>query len=179
MLFNKFIVTTFVLALLSAASDAQVTTIMPPGGKTVVVRSRTDFCLFLPPFCGQGGIAENEHRAIAFCTKPLSSPLLYLAKPFPTDFIRTAHFRRNIQRRWVQVTGRIRRQKYCLSGHDQGGQNDRWHPSGAKCAGYPHFVELVEPNENIYCIRCCMRASDCPTNMDTEGCRAVIRGDYS
>jgi hypothetical protein len=173
MLFNKSIVATFVLAILSAASNAQPS---PPGGKTVVVISKTDFCLFLPPYSG-GRIADNEHRAIAFCTKPLSSAPL--ARIFPTDFIRTAHFRRNLQRKWVQVTGRIRREKYSLSPHDQGGQNDKWHPRDAKCAGYPHFVELVEPNENIYCIRCCMRKSDCPTDRDTEGCRAVIPGNYS
>ncbi|KAG0018363.1 hypothetical protein BGZ81_010265 [Podila clonocystis] len=235
MLFKKFIVTSFILALLSAASDAQVTPpvqvtsiewtfppevtstlwspatqvvttttratftkvtppvttttratftkVTPPaqatpiGGKTVAVYSKTDFCLFLPPVCGQGGIAANGHKSIPFCTKPLN--YRYSAKPFPTDFIRTAHFRSNTQRGWVQVTGRIRRQKYCLKGSDQGGQSDRWHPPGASCSMYPHFVEFVEPNENIYCIRCCKIASDCPINRATEGCRAVIRGNYS
>ncbi|KAG0017557.1 hypothetical protein BGZ82_000721 [Podila clonocystis] len=180
MLFSRSIVATFVLALLCAASDAQTT--ITDLHKTAVVRSKADFCLFLPPSCGQGGIAANGHRAIAFCTKQftLYTPTyVYQSKLFPTDFIRTANFRSNTQRKWVQVTGSIRREKYCLRRHDQGGQNDKWHPSGANCDGYPHFVELVEPNENIYCIRCCMIASDCPTTMDTKGCKAVIRGDYS
>ncbi|KAG0029856.1 hypothetical protein BGZ81_003346 [Podila clonocystis] len=171
MLFNKFSVMTFVLALLSAASDAQ-----DQPSKTVVVTSNTHFCLFFPPFYCHGGIAANEHRAVAFCTQPHSPGVFW---PIPVDFIRTAHFRSNTQRKWIQVTGRIRRQKYCLSSRDQGGQNDKKHPPGAKCAGYPYFVQLMEPNENIFCIRCCMIESDCPTNRDTEGCRAVIRGDYS
>ncbi|KAK3841034.1 MAG: hypothetical protein J3R72DRAFT_446386 [Linnemannia gamsii] len=169
------IVVAFVLALLSAASNAQCPL---PTGKTVVVKSETEFCLFLPPFSSSGGIADNEHRAIAFCTKSpfVGAPSAY---PFPVDFIRSAHYSANPTKQYVQVTGRIRRAKYCLKSSDQGGQNDKWHPSGAKCAGYNHFVELVEPNENIYCIRCCMSRRDCPINMDTKGCRAVIPGDYS
>ncbi|KAK3814656.1 MAG: hypothetical protein J3R72DRAFT_461825 [Linnemannia gamsii] len=168
-----FFVVALVLALLSAASDAQCTP-----GKTVAVSSDTDFCLFLPPYFSTGGIAANEHRAISFCTKPLlKAPL---AQIFPVGFIRTAHFFENTAKKYVQVTGRIRREKYCLKSSDQGGQNDKWHPPGAKCAGYPHFVELVEPNLNIYCIRCCMNKDDCPTNMDTQGCLTVIpNGDYS
>ena len=28
-------------------------------------------------------------------------------------------------------------------------------PIGAKCDGYPHFVNLVEPANQRFCIRCC------------------------
>ncbi|KAK3845080.1 MAG: hypothetical protein J3R72DRAFT_436866 [Linnemannia gamsii] len=167
-----FIVVAFVLALLSAVSDAQCEF---PGGKAVKVTS-TDFCLFLPPYFSSGGIAANEHRAIAFCTKPLFTPLAF---EFPTDFIQTRHYVKNVARNYVQVTGRIKREKYCLKGSDQGGQNDKWHPPGATCTGYNHFVELVEPNENIYCIRCCMSINDCPTDKDDQGCKVVIPGNYS
>ncbi|KAG0368528.1 hypothetical protein BGX24_002790 [Mortierella sp. AD032] len=169
-----FVVVAFVLALLSAVSNAQCPF---PGTKTVAVISETDFCLFLPPYFSSGGIAANENSAIAFCTKPLAAAPL--AQIFPNDFIRTHHYLKNNVRKYVQVTGRIRREKYCLKSSDQGGQNDKRRPPGAKCDGYPHFVELVEPNENIYCIRCCMSSNDCPTDRDTEGCKAVIPGDYS
>ncbi|KAH7055026.1 hypothetical protein BKA57DRAFT_420392 [Linnemannia elongata] len=170
-----FIVAAFVLALLSTASDAQ---------KTVVVSSATRFCLFLPPNPCNGGIANNINSAVAFCKKPLAldpDPLAS-AKIFLDNFIQTAHFKTNGvgSNRRVQVTGRIKREKYCLKPSDQGAQIDSSHQPSANCAGYPHFVQLVEPNENIYCIRCCRNPAHCPTNIGTEGCRTVIsNGDYT
>ena len=71
------------------------------------------------------------------------------------------------------------RSKYGLSANDGGGQYDMRAPVGATCAGYASFVQLTEPDAQIYCIRCCKNKSDCPVNRSTYGCREVLGGDYS
>ncbi|KAF9900207.1 hypothetical protein EC991_007775, partial [Linnemannia zychae] len=40
-------------------------------GQIAQVESAENFCFFLPPMEG-GNISDNEDRAIAFCTKPMS-----------------------------------------------------------------------------------------------------------
>jgi hypothetical protein len=145
-----------------------------PTEKTVVVRPDL-FCLLMPPRSG-GGIAENEHRSISFCTSGIRS--IPYSKPFPDGFIKSVHYHARADR-YVQVTGRIDRRRYNLSRNDEGGQNDPKAPRGASCRGYDYFVQFIEPNEGIYCLRCCMNRRDCPTNRSEDGCRAVIGGDYS
>ncbi|KAG0206695.1 hypothetical protein BGX28_001894 [Mortierella sp. GBA30] len=145
-------------------------------GQTGVILNQTDFCVFLPPMVG-GDIAANEDRAVAFCTKP-NLPGAN-AQVLPKGFIQSAHFVANTQNNWVQVTGRIDRSKYGLSPKDGGGQYDIKAPVGAKCAGYNYFVQLTEPDAQIYCIRCCKNKADCPVNKSTYGCEKVLGGDYS
>lgn len=45
-------------------------------------------------------------------------------------------------------------------------------------ARYKHYVELVEPGGRRACIKCCDNTKDCPLNLDTAGCPAVIAGNY-
>jgi hypothetical protein len=163
---------TFFTALVLALS---ATGFSEPTSKTVTVESNSRFCLFLPPYPG-GGISENEYRSISFCTEPIDA--IPYAKIFPKGFIQSAHYRRR-ESRYVQITGTIDRDAYKLSKHDEGGQNDPNAPPGAKCLGYPYFVQLLEPDEQIFCLRCCKNKSDCPTDRSEDGCRAVISGDYS
>ncbi|KAF7368793.1 Allergen protein [Mycena venus] len=59
-----------------------------------------------------------------------------------------------------------------------GGVGGRGNPQGSACLGFNHYVELVEPGGNRACIKCCDDPVDCPTNMDTQGCPAVIPGNY-
>ncbi len=47
------------------------------------------------------------------------------------------------------------------------------------CAGYASFVQLIEPQDNIYCIRCCKNKADCPVNKSTHGCKKVLGGNYA
>ncbi|KAF9978957.1 hypothetical protein BGZ73_007844 [Actinomortierella ambigua] len=168
------------IALLSSQAHAGPVGANPAAGNksgvTIAIVDSNEFCFFLPPEWG-GDIADNEHRAVAFCTKDMAQAPS--ANIFPTGFIKTANLFRNNARQWIQMTGRIDRNKYGLSKDDEGGQNDPKAPDGSKCAGYPYFVGLVEPNENIYCIRCCKNKSDCPTNRSEDGCRDVLPGDYS
>ncbi|KAF9438220.1 hypothetical protein BGZ76_009147 [Entomortierella beljakovae] len=174
MLFSKSaIVSTILVTLLSVASagKTKVTT-----GQVGAIINEKNFCLFLPPMYG-GGISENEDRAVAFCTKPIGTAPK--ARVLPTGFIKSAHLVRNSKKKWVQITGRMNGKKYGLSKKDGGGQYDIKAPVGARCAGYNYFVELVEPDSDIYCIRCCKNKVDCPVNKSTYGCKKVLGGNYA
>ncbi|KAF9153213.1 hypothetical protein BG015_003862 [Linnemannia schmuckeri] len=146
-------------------------------GQTGTIVDQNDFCIFLPPTVG-GDIAANEDRAVAFCTKA-NMPGAPGAKILPKGFIKSAHFTRNTAAGWVQITGRINRSKYNLSPKDGGGQYDMRAPVGASFTGYNAFVQLTEPDSEIYCIRACMTKADCPVNKSTHGCVRVLGGDYS
>ncbi|OAD66547.1 hypothetical protein PHYBLDRAFT_22465, partial [Phycomyces blakesleeanus NRRL 1555(-)] len=94
-------------------------------------------------------------------------------------FITTAHYTSNDT--YVQVTGFFDRTKYDLLETDGGGQYDahgNHKPVGAMCKGYPHFVNLVEPSDNRFCIRCCENEDDCNTGRSEYGCLRVVPGDY-
>ncbi|KAL1921306.1 uncharacterized protein VTP21DRAFT_11022 [Calcarisporiella thermophila] len=142
-------------------------------GQVAAVNSETDFCFFLPPEAG-GDIATHEDDAIAFCTKDLADAPN--ARVFPDGFIQSAHFVKTEGH--VQVTGTIDISKYQLSGNDEGGQYDIKAPVGASCAGYDDFVNLVEPKNGVYCIRCC-NDGECDVSRSTQGCEAIVPGDYS
>ncbi|KAF9105009.1 hypothetical protein BGX29_000821, partial [Mortierella sp. GBA35] len=146
-------------------------------GQTAVILNSTDFCIFLPPKYG-GDIAANEDRAVAFCTKP-NLPGAPNAQVLPAGFIKSSHYVVNTQKGYVQITGRIDRSKYGLSPKDGGGQYDLRAPVGAIMNGYKSFVQLTEPDAEIFCIRACMTRSDCPVNKSTYGCEKVLGGDYS
>ncbi|GJJ72684.1 hypothetical protein EMPS_05042 [Entomortierella parvispora] len=144
-------------------------------GQVGTIKSSTDFCLWLPKMFG-GDIAANEDSAVAFCTK---SNIIPSARILPGGFIKSAHFVQNTTAGWVQVTGRLDRSKYGLKSNDGGGQYDMRAPVGAACAGYNSFVQLTEPDAQIYCIRCCMNKIDCPVNKSTHGCEKVLGGNYA
>lgn len=104
----------------------------------------------------------------------------------------------------LPVTGCIRPSHLTrLNPGDEGGQYDssggaggKGNPQGSQCLGYKHYVELLEPAANRACIKCCDDPADCPTNkgtqsrprffrfrliavvVDTQGCPAVIKGNY-
>lgn len=146
-------------------------------GQTGAIWDANDFCIFLPPSYG-GDISANEDKAVAFCTKDNVYGATK-ARVLPAGFIQSAHFVSNPSKGYVQVTGRMDRSKYGLSSKDGGGQYDMRAPVGATCAGYASFVQLTEPDAQIYCIRCCKNKSDCPVNRSTYGCKSVLGGDYS
>lgn len=147
-------------------------------GKTVAVSSNS-LCFFLPPNKG-GNIADSEKTAVAFCDSTSDAPG---AKAFPSGFIQSSHFKSGTgSGAWVQYTGLIDPSKYGLSSSDEGGQYDNHgggSPPGSSCAGYKYFVNLVEPAERDYCIRCCQNSADCPTGRSTAGCQSIIPGTYS
>ncbi|CAG8515724.1 8435_t:CDS:1, partial [Paraglomus occultum] len=145
-------------------------------GQTITaIENETSFCLFLPPQPG-GGISDHEDDAVVFCTTTVSSAPG--AGLLPSGFIKTAHFAAG--NGYVQVTGTIDRSKYELSASDGGGQYDSvGAPPGATCANSNKFVELIEPDAELFCIRCCTNKRKCNTGKSTAGCQKVIPGDYS
>ncbi|KAG0074370.1 hypothetical protein BGZ93_001274, partial [Podila epicladia] len=140
----------------STVADAAPTL---PSGNTVALISPTQYCIMLPSKRGQI-IGESEDTAVAFCNKPISSAPN--ARMLPKGFIKSLHWVTNKSKGYVQITGRIDRSKYGLRASDGGGQYDIKAPRGTKCAGYPHYVELLEPDIQIYCLRCCKNKADCP-----------------
>lgn len=115
----------------------------PPksSGKTIVLNSVEEYCLFLPRWRGQT-IDDSEDSAVAYCNKPISTAPN--ARILSKDFVRNLNFWHNTDKGFVQITGLFNRRSYGLRRHDSGGQYDIKNPHGAKCYGYPYFVEQVE-----------------------------------
>ncbi|KAF8945631.1 hypothetical protein BGZ47_002286 [Haplosporangium gracile] len=163
--------------LLSSVTHAAPIDTEAASGQTAVILNATDFCIFLPPKYG-GDIAESEDVAVAFCTKA-NLPGAPNARVLPAGFIASSHYVENSSKGYVQITGRIDRSKYGLKASDGGGQYDLKAPVGSKMTGYNAFVQLTEPDDEIYCIRACKNKADCPVNKSTHGCKEVLGGDYS
>ncbi|KAI9283848.1 hypothetical protein BC943DRAFT_338703 [Umbelopsis sp. AD052] len=127
-----------------------------------------------------GDIADSEKSAVAFCQSASDAPG---AKAFPSGFITSSHFKAATgTAAYVQYTGTINPSLYGLKSSDEGGQYDNHgsgSPPGSVCAGYPYYVNLVEPAEKDYCIRCCKNSADCPTGRSAAGCQSIIPGTYS
>ncbi|KAI9265200.1 hypothetical protein BDA99DRAFT_44893 [Phascolomyces articulosus] len=120
-------------------------------GLTVTLESKSEFCLLLPSDPGNHNIGESEKSARAFCT---SEGLAPGAKMMPEGFIQSADFKSTSS--YVQVTGTIDNAAYQLSDQDGGGQYDdhgSGSPPGSHCKNYAHYVSLIEPNQNRFCIR--------------------------
>ncbi|KAG0737911.1 hypothetical protein G6F33_001831 [Rhizopus arrhizus] len=160
------VATSFVNAASNNSGDHPLTTI----------KSQDNFCIFLPPKPGLE-VAVNENNGIPFCSNKNAVPK---ATVFPTGFITTAHYLKTSK--YVQVTGFFDRSKYNLGESDGGGQYDnhaKGKPVGAQCEGYNYFVNLIEPDIERFCIRCCKDKADCNTGRSGYGCLRVVSGDYT
>ncbi|CAG8643698.1 6110_t:CDS:1 [Acaulospora morrowiae] len=144
-----------------------------PNQQSATLVNNSIYCSFLPPDYG-GNISGSEDDAVAFCNQV---PEGLNVRILPDNFIKSYHFATGDG--YIQVTGTINRDAYGLSANDEGGQYDAKAPRGAKCVGYKNFVNLVEPDAELFCIRCCTDTSQCDTGHSTDGCKKVIPGDYS
>jgi hypothetical protein len=138
---------------------------------SIQINSDTAFCSFVPPRPG-ADVGGTENDGIPMCTSASLG-----GKQFPSGFIKSAHYAKTSN--YVQVTGRIDRTKYKLKASDGGGQYDNKDIHGVTCNGYKYFVNLIEPDANIFCIRCCKSSSDCRTGISTRGCEAIVPGNYN
>lgn len=133
-------------------------------GLTAQISGPDDFCIFLPKSPGNkeenngqvdiDAIADSEKSAAAFCTKPNANAPG--ARTLPVDFITTAHFYTDDEAGYTQVTGQFNRASWELSEKDEGGQYDnhgRGSPPLSMCHGYRYYVNMIEPNTQIYCMR--------------------------
>ncbi|KAI9314452.1 hypothetical protein BX666DRAFT_1862261 [Dichotomocladium elegans] len=141
-------------------------------GVDIQVTSASHFCSYLPPHPGDN-VGATENDGIPFCTTAQGAG----TQTFPSGFIRTAHFASTSS--YSQVTGRFDRSKYQLSSTDGGGQYDNLDILGNTCNGWKYFVNLIEPDVEIYCIRCCKNKADCNLGASTYGCGRIVPGDYS
>ena len=167
----------FVLAILISINSAAVLprVAAPKDELSVSLESEAIFCTFLPSIPWQN-IGDSEDTAIPYCTQP--TPNAPGAQIFKPGYILSAHIAGT--ETYVQITGKMDPASGELNSDDDGGQYDSvGAPPGAVCTGYNKFVNLVEPSDGIYCIRCCLNDDDCNTNISTKGCRVVIPGDYS
>ncbi|KAF9151182.1 hypothetical protein BG015_006988 [Linnemannia schmuckeri] len=157
-------------AVLALGAQAQI------NGQIASVDAGDNYCFFLPPMVG-GDIAENEDRAIAFCNKPNSRAPG--AKIFPPGFVLSSHWATGPG--WVQITGQIDPAAYSLNPCDTGGQYDIKAPVGATCAGFNHFVNVIEPEIGVYGMRCCQEKADCDVSHSTYGVKRIYgaQWDYS
>lgn len=121
---------------------------------TLELVDATNFCTFLPPADSEDrNIARTEYKAEVFCMG--STPNADAAGTLADGFIQSAHFVATDD--YIQVTGQIDPVKMNLDPADEGGQYDIVMPKGAVCAGgWKHFVNLIEPSSNTYCLRCCV-----------------------
>jgi hypothetical protein len=163
---------TFIFALF-AALFATICSAAPftKRSYSIQVQSGTAFCSFMPPHPGND-VGGTENQGIPMCT---SSALG--GQQFPTGFIKSAHYASTST--YSQVTGRIDRIKYMLKASDGGGQYDNKDIHGVTCNGYKYFVNLIEPDAQVFCIRCCKTQADCHLGISTHGCEAIVPGNYS
>ncbi|KAG0292956.1 hypothetical protein BGZ98_002408 [Dissophora globulifera] len=162
--------TTLILAsaaVLALGAQAQI------NGQIASVDAADNYCFFLPPMVG-GDIAANEDRAIAFCNK--ANPRAPGAKIFPPGFVQSVHWASGSD--WVQITGQIDPVQYSLNPCDTGGQYDIKAPVGATCAGFAHFVNVIEPEIGVYGMKCCQQKADCDVAHSTFGVRRIYGEQY-
>ncbi|KAL1930165.1 hypothetical protein VTP01DRAFT_1319 [Rhizomucor pusillus] len=142
----------------------------------VKIKGPDDYCFFLPPGPDME-VAPNEKIGVPYCTRRAVVPG---NRVFPKGFVTVAHYEEADN--FVQVTGYIDSSKAGLIPNDQGGQYDNHgegKPIGAECAGWNYFVNLVEPADNRFCIRCCNSKDDCNPGRSQYGCMRVVPGDYT
>ncbi|CAO3563679.1 unnamed protein product [Mortierella alpina] len=156
--------TTILASVVALAMGAQAQI----NGQIASLDSADNYCFFLPPMVG-GDIAANEDRAIAFCNKPNSRAPG--AKIFPPGFVLSAHWASG--KDWIQISGQIDPVQYQLNPCDTGGQYDIKAPVGATCAGYAHFVNVIEPEIGAYGMKCCQQKADCDVSHSTYGVRRI------
>ncbi|KAI9273359.1 hypothetical protein EDC94DRAFT_594656 [Helicostylum pulchrum] len=145
-------------------------------GMIAQVVDANDFCVFLPPDDATDRIiSDSEWNANAFCMG--TTPLAKNSGTLPSGFIKSAHYVKTDA--YVQVTGQMDYTKANLVGSDGGGQMDIKAPVGSSCAGWSYYVNLIEPESNTYCMRCCNDTTNCNRGISEKGCAHIIPGDYS
>ncbi|KAL9935346.1 hypothetical protein V8E36_005694 [Tilletia maclaganii] len=153
---------------------------------TIWITSADDFCMIMPKVRSTIGDSEYPGGTRSYCTKPADPA----QGRIPAGLWKTKNISRARGKsggRQIQITGCINPSASSrLIPSDGGGQYDalggdggKGNPRNSVCLGYNAYVELVEPDANRACIRCCENPSDCPLAYDTAGCPQVIPGNYN
>ncbi|CAO3641992.1 unnamed protein product [Cunninghamella blakesleeana] len=155
---------------------SSMTSLVSAGGMIGQVASATDFCLFLPPpGLVNVVLSDYEWNSEAYCMG--STPKATNANKLADGFILSSHY--VVTDEYVQVTGQIDPAKAGLIPTDDGGQCDIAAPKGSSCDGWQYYVNLIEPANNIFCMRCCNDQVNCNRGISQKGCGRIVPGDYS
>jgi hypothetical protein len=141
----------------------------------VAIHEGERFCILLPPNPGSN-IADSLEESVSYCSSPTAQ--VRHAKELPSGFIKTAQYLQTTDLRFSEVRGTFDPAAFSLSTSDQGGMASYKLSNGARCLGYRYFIQFVEPNEGVFCIRCCHNKDECPTDKADKGCKDVIPGAY-
>ncbi|KAF9976060.1 hypothetical protein BGZ65_007984 [Modicella reniformis] len=141
--------------------------------KQVTILNKDRFCIFLP----EEGMKVSS-GGTSYCTSAIvPGDVEGTFKPFPAGFIRTANIKKEDD--YIQVTGRFDRCQHKLSITDLGSSYDKNELPGTGCtAPYNHYMEIVEPDLERYCLRCCKSSGSCPIKDGYKGCQRVMGGNY-
>ncbi|KAF7331420.1 Allergen protein [Mycena kentingensis (nom. inval.)] len=187
--FTSFFILSSLSATLATPAVVQNLEARASDDNIVYVTSAEKFCMIMPRD-PHTNIGDSEHTGgmKTYCS-PAGRYNNPLQGQLPADFWSNVAFKTGngpSGQRYAQLTGCIRPEKLSrLNPDDGGGQYDssggaggRGNPEGSVCLGYKHYVELVEPSDKRACIKCCDDPADCPLDKDTQGCPAVIKGNY-
>jgi len=177
-----------------ALSKSHVTKALSPASRPsipdniVYVTDSNKFCIIVPrdPHTNIGD-SERPGGMKTYCSP--AGKYSAAQGQLPANFWTNVEFKtgRGIHgSRLAQLTGCINPNMLDrLNPNDDGGQYDssggdggQGNPRGSVCLCYNHYVELIEPSARRACIRCCDDPADCPLNKDTQGCPAVVKGNY-
>ncbi|KAF9926531.1 hypothetical protein BGZ75_004342 [Mortierella antarctica] len=141
----------------------------PLWGKTALIMDANFFCMFLP-VRGQrvDSALKDTFVAAPACTSQLSRVLGTDSLPY--GFIQSSRVTKGPKNNWIQVTGKMDPTQYDFHKKDQGAAYHHGIAKGATCLGYSHFLQFIEPNSKMYCLRCCKNKQDCPVEKSREGC---------
>ncbi|KAF9951793.1 hypothetical protein BGZ65_005753, partial [Modicella reniformis] len=158
-------------ALISALALALALVSVVSAQNTVTIIDDTKFCIFLP-----APNADVKTGGTSYCTSAITNADVGLHSTFNTGFIKTKNIK--TKKDYIQVTGRFDRCKHPLSIDDKGSSYDKTFPASSQCKGYNFYMQIVEPDLERYCLRCCNDEDDCPTGDGGDGCESVMGGDY-
>ena len=156
-------------------------------GRVVVIKSPTEFCMFLPPSPGitisdSEGYPFSEGRdaeitAISHCT--MNIPEAPGSQLFYDDFFQAVHYQKTDTQ--VQITGRMNASVAGIP-LDGGGyydfDNNVNSPPGGICFGYDSFYNFISPANGIFCIKCCKGIQGCEIWRGETGCDGMVPGNY-
>ncbi|KAH8826455.1 hypothetical protein DL96DRAFT_1283470 [Flagelloscypha sp. PMI_526] len=149
----------------------------------VYINDKEAFCMIMPrdPATTIGN-SEHPGGMKTYCSPKGCFDYAHQGQ-LPGDFWKHVSYTRVTTpgQRTVKLTGCIRPEKLSrLKTNDEGGQYSSWpgQPTGSKCLGYAHYVQLVEPAQNRACLKCCDKEEDCRKDKATQGCLAAIPGNY-
>ncbi|KAG9326397.1 hypothetical protein KVV02_008017 [Mortierella alpina] len=149
--------------------------------RKVMVIDENNFCIFYPPDGKPGSIAQRYDATEACCTGPQT--LAFSACRIPDDLITPGSIRyEHSDKKYVEITGKLNVAMLHTNDTDDGVGYTEHTLDDSFCAGHPHYIELLEPNEGgFFLLRCCDDTKYCSAENDTlsNGAKAFLQADLN